>query len=141
VDEIDVGKLKEGMAADIKIGALPNDKLKGRLLRISPKARKQDNTTLFDIEITIDSCGNNVLRAGYSANAEIVISKRDSVLVIPERLVSFAGDSSKVEIQDSTGKIDTLQIKTGLSDGLNIEVVEGLALDDKIVERPPKEIK
>lgn len=141
VDEIDVGKLKEGMAADIKIGALPNDKLKGQLLRISPKARKQDNTTLFDIEITIDSCGNNVLRAGYSANAEIVISKRDSVLVIPERLVSFAGDSSKVEIQDSTGKIDTLQIKTGLSDGLNIEVVEGLALDDKIVERPPKEIK
>jgi HlyD family secretion protein len=141
VDEIDVGKLKDGMAADIKVGALPNDKLKGKLLRISPKARKQDNTTLFDIEITIDSSGADVLRAGYSANAEIVISKRDSVLVIPERLVTFAGDSSKVELQDSTGKIESKPIKVGLSDGLNIEITEGVALGDKIVERPPKEIK
>jgi HlyD family secretion protein len=141
VDEIDVGKLKDGMPADIKVGALPKEKLSGKLLRISPKAKKVDNTTLFDIEITIDSSANRVLRAGYSANADIIISKKDSVLIVPERLITFAGDTTKCEVQDSTGRIDWKNIKVGLSDGLNIEITEGLTLNDKIVERPPKEIK
>ncbi len=142
VDEIDVGKLVEGMPVNIKIGALPNDKLSGRLSKISPKAKKQDNTTLFDLEVEIDSLGKKQLRAGYSANAEIIISKKDSVLVIPERLVTFAGDTAKVELQDSTTKkIDFKVIKVGLSDGLNIEVTDSLALGQNVVERPPKEIQ
>ncbi len=142
VDEIDVGKLAEGMPVDLKIGALPNEKLTGELSRISPKAKKQDNTTLFDLEIEITEAGSKALRAGYSANAEIIITKKDSILVIPERLVSFQADTARVEVQDSaSGKIDFKNIKTGLSDGLNIEVTEGLALGEKVVERPPKEIK
>ncbi|OGC92720.1 MAG: hypothetical protein A2W25_07005 [candidate division Zixibacteria bacterium RBG_16_53_22] len=142
VDEIDVGKLVEEMPVDLKIGALPNEKLTGRLSKISPKAKKQDNTTLFDLEVEITEAGTKALRAGYSANAEIIITKKDSILVIPERLVSFQADTARVEVQDSaTGKIDFKNIKTGLSDGLNIEVTEGLALGEKVVERPPKEIK
>jgi HlyD family secretion protein len=141
VDEIDVGKLKEGMPCDIKIGALPGDALKGKLSRISPKAKKQDNTTLFDLEIQITDTGDKVLRAGYSANADIIISKKDSILVIPERLVDFRGDSAFVEIADSAGAVESKQIQVGLSDGLNIEVVDGLALGDEVVERPPKEIE
>ena len=141
VDEIDVGKLKVGMPADIKVGALPNDKISGALTRISPKARKQDNTTLFDLEIAITGSTDKTLRAGYSANADIIINKIDSVLVIPERLVTFLGDTARVELQDSTGKIAFKNIKVGLSDGLNIEIKEGLAFGDKVVERPPKEIE
>jgi len=142
VDEIDVGKLSEGMTCDIKIGALPENKLQGVLAKISPKAKKQDNTTLFDLEIALDKKDATTLRAGYSASADIIISKKDSVLVVPERLVTFASDSARVEVQDTVkGTIDFRDIKVGLSDGLNIEVVDGLALGDKIVERPPKEIK
>ena len=142
VDEIDVGKLSEGMPVDLKIGALPSEKLTGKLSKISPKAKKQDNTTLFDLEVEITEAGSKALRAGYSANAEIIITKKDSILVIPERLVSFMADTARVEVQDSaTGKIDFKNVKTGLSDGLNIEVTEGLALGQKVVERPPKEIK
>lgn len=141
VDEIDVGKLKEGMPCDIKIGALPGDALKGKLSRISPKAKKQDNTTLFDLEIQITDTGEKTLRAGYSANADIIISKKDSILVIPERLVDFRGDSAFVETSDSSGIVESKQIQVGLSDGLNIEVVDGLALGDEVVERPPKEIE
>lgn len=141
VDEIDVGKLTEGMTCDIKVGALPGEVLKGTLSKISPKAKKQDNTTLFDLEIQITDTGAKTLRAGYSANADIIISKKDSILVIPERLVEFRGDSAFVEIADSAGIIDSRQIQVGLSDGLNIEVVDGLALGDKVVERPPKEIE
>lgn len=141
VDEIDVGKLKEGMNTTIKVGALPDNELSGHLSKISPKAKKQDNTTKFDIEIKIDDTKSALLRAGYSANADVIINKKDSVLIIPERLVTFAGDTARVEVQDSAGTLDTLQIQVGLSDGLNIEVVDGLALGDKVVERPPKEIQ
>jgi HlyD family secretion protein len=141
VDEIDVGKLEEGMNCDLKVGALPGEKLKGILAKISPKAKKHDNTTLFDLEIQITDAGKKILRAGYSANADIIISKKDSILVIPERLVTFFADTARVEVQDSSGTIEFKDITVGLSDGLNIEVVEGLALGDKVVERPPKEIE
>jgi HlyD family secretion protein len=141
VDEIDVGKLREGMNADLKIGALPDASIPGKLSKISPKARKQDNTTLFDIEIEITELGKAILRAGYSANADVIINKKDSVLVLPERLVTFAGDTARVEVRDSTGEITFKDIVVGLSDGLNIEIVEGLSLDDSVVERPPKEIE
>ena len=142
VDEIDVGKLSEGMTCELKIGALPDKNLKGTLARISPKAKKQDNTTLFDLEIEIDKEMAQTLRAGYSANADIIISKKDSVLVIPERLVTFVADTARVEIQDTlTNIVSFKDIEVGLSDGLNIEVISGLAFGEKIVERPPKEIE
>lgn len=141
VDEIDVGKLVSGMKTDIKVGALPGEEIAGVLSKISPKAKKQDNTTLFDVEIEVTDQGSKVLRAGYSANADIIISKKDSILVIPERLVTFAEDTVRVEVQDSLGNIDFKDIEVGLSDGLNIEVVSGLDLGEKIVERPPKEIE
>ncbi len=141
VDEIDVGKLVTGMKTDIKVGALPGEEITGILSQISPKAKKQDNTTLFDIEIEVTDQGEKTLRAGYSANADIIISKKDSILVIPERLVTFVGDTVRVEVQDSLGNIEFRDIEVGLSDGLNIEVVSGLALGEKVVERPPKEIE
>ncbi len=141
VDEIDVGKLEEGMTCDLKIGALPGEKLEGVLDKISPKARKQENTTIFDLEIQITDLGSKTLRAGFSANADIIINKKDSILVIPERLVTFAGDTTRVEIQDSLGNIEFKDVEVGLSDGLNIEIADGLMLGDKVVERPPKEIE
>jgi HlyD family secretion protein len=142
VDEIDVGKLSAGMAVEIKVGALPQAKVHGSLTRISPKARKQDNATLFDLEIAILDAEGVTLRAGYSANAEIEIKRKDSVLVVPERLVQFQGDTARVEVLDSvTQQVAFRTLKTGLSDGLQIEVSEGLALGEQVVERPPKEIE
>jgi HlyD family secretion protein len=130
------------MEAEIKVGALPNVQVAGALTRISPKARKQDNATLFDLEIVIHESDGATLRAGYSANADIVINRKDSVLVVPERLVTFANDSATVEILDSSAhEVSQRLIVTGLSDGLQIEVVEGLELGELIVERPPKEIQ
>jgi HlyD family secretion protein len=142
VDEIDVGKLGSGMDATLKVGALPNVPVEGLLTRISPKARKEDNATLFDLEIEIKEHGDATLRAGYSATADIIINKKDSVLVIPERLVTFAHDSATVEVLDSaTQTIALIPIEIGLSDGLKIEVTKGLSLNDLVVERPPKEIE
>ncbi len=141
VDEIDVGKLEEGMIADLKIGALPDDSIEGLLCRISPKAKMEDNATLFDVEIKITKTGSEMLRAGYSANADIIIQGKEGILVIPERVVEFKEDTAFVEVQQADGEITKKTIETGLSDGLNIEVVEGLEEGDVLVERPPKEIE
>ena len=141
VDEIDVGKLEEGMSAVLKVGALPNDTIQGVLYKISPKARKEENSTLFDLEIKITETGRSMLRAGYSANADIIIKKKEDILLIPERLIEFVEDTAFVQVKDSTtSDIERTMIKTGLSDGLNIEVTEGLEEGDILVEKPPKEI-
>lgn len=141
VDEIDVGKLKEGMSTILKVGALPNDTIHGILYKISPKARKEENSTLFDLEIKITETGRSMLRAGYSANADIIIKKKEDILLIPERLIEFVEDTAFVQVKDSTtAEIQRKMIKTGLSDGLNIEVTEGLNEGDILVEKPPKEI-
>jgi HlyD family secretion protein len=141
VDEIDVGKLEEGMSAILKVGALPNDTIQGFLYKISPKAKKEENSTLFDLEIKISQTGSSVLRAGYSANADIIIMKKEDILVIPERVVEFIEDTAFVQVKDSTtGEIERKIIKTGLSDGLNIEVTEGLDEGEILTEKSPKEI-
>jgi HlyD family secretion protein len=141
VDEIDVGKLSEGMAAELQIGAIPDQKIAGRLSKISPKAKQKENATLFDVEIEITEKGDKIIRAGYSTNANLVIRKVSSVLSIPERLVEFKDDKAYVEVETAPGVYAKNEVKLGLSDGLNVEVVEGLAEGAQVVERPPKEIK
>jgi HlyD family secretion protein len=152
VDEIDVGKIATGMAAEITIGALPDAKIPGRVERIYPKAKKEGNATLFDIEISITKDPAIVLRAGFSATGSIRIRDRKQVLMLPERLVIFengkryaevpeglaAGSGSTASVEQKTRKVE---VQTGLSDGLNIEIVSGLKEGDKVVERPPREIK
>jgi len=140
VDEIDVGKLTTGMPVIIKIGAIPKDTVKGILYKISPKARKDQSATVFDVEINLTDLGNANLRAGYSANAEIKIIEAKDILVIPERLITFEGDSAFVNIQDSTGNQEKRAIEIGLSDGITIEVVSGLEENETVVEAPPREI-
>ena len=141
VDEIDVGKLEQGMEAELKIGAIPDEDIWGTLSRISPKAKKQENATLFNVEIDITKKGNKVIRAGYSANAELLINKAADTLFIPERLVVFEENRTYVEVQNAAGKIEKKEIKTGLSDGINVEILEGLLQGEEVVENPPKEIK
>jgi HlyD family secretion protein len=140
VDEIDVGKLEAGMVADIQVGALPDSKIKGKLLRISPKAKKEGNATLFDIEVSILDTAGATLRAGYSATAHVKVQERQNVLIIPERLVTFEKEKAFVEIIQGD-IISKVEIKTGLSDSLNIEIKNGLKQGQKIVERPPREIQ
>src|ERR1051325_3662207 len=143
VDEIDVGKLSVGMPTRIKVGALPTDVVTGRVSRIAPQAQQKEGATLFDVEVELEP-SKITLRAGYSANADVIIREKKDVLVIPERLVTFedGGKKATVEIPSATpkGEPKKIEIKTGISDGLNVEVLSGLKKGDKVVERPPKEI-
>jgi len=141
VDEIDVGKLKEGMETVIKVGALPNDTVKGFLRKISLKADKKENATVFPIEILIPIANNSTLRAGYSANANIIIQKKENVLILPERTITFRNDSSFVKIALGGGKDEERVIKTGLSDAINVEVVSGIKEGEEVFEKPVKKIE
>ncbi|HVO51640.1 MAG TPA: efflux RND transporter periplasmic adaptor subunit [Thermoanaerobaculia bacterium] len=147
VDEIDVGKLHAGLAARIKVGALPTDVVTGRVSRIAPQAQQKEGATLFDVEIELDANPKITLRAGYSANADLVIREKKDVLTIPERLVLWedGGKKSFVEIPDEKAGGSKLvpkkvEVKLGISDGMSVEVVSGLSRGDKVIQRPPKEI-
>jgi HlyD family secretion protein len=140
VDEIDVGRLTEGMPVVIKIGALPDAQVTGKLSKIWLKARKQEQATVFPIEIQLVEVKGTTLRAGYSANAEVIIARRDSVLLIPERLITQRNDSSFVQVKQADGTGAERYVKTGLSDAINVEVLQGLSEGELVMEKPPKEI-
>ncbi len=136
VDEIDVGKLEEGMPVEIKVGALPDAEINGTLERISLKAQRQDNATVFPVEIAIHDNPTVRLRAGYSANADVIISRREDILVIPERVVTFKNGEAFVDIPDGQGGRKQIPVKTGLSDAISVEVKEGLSEGDVVLEKP-----
>jgi HlyD family secretion protein len=140
VDEIDVGKLSIGMPVEIKIGAIPGKSIPGKLAKISLKAKEENNTRMFPVEISISDTKVALLRAGYSANADIIIRQVDSVLTIPERVVYTSGDSTWVEVPGAKGERRTTIITTGLSDAIRIEVKSGLAKGQEVLEKPEKKI-
>jgi len=142
VDEIDVGKLHEAMPARIKVGAIPDSAVEGRVYKIAPKSKTAEGATLFDVEIELLPTNGVTLRAGYSANADIVVREKKDVLLLPERLVTFTDGKASVEVPGA-GEAEPVKkdIKVGLSDGINVEVLEGLKQKDNVVERPPKKIE
>ncbi len=144
VDEIDVGKIAAGLTCRIKVGALPDEIVTGHLARIAPQAQRSEGATLFDVEIELDPNQDVTLRAGYSANADVVIREKTEIVLIPERLVLFSDDGSETFVEipgvGPEAEPEKVAVELGLSDGLKVEVVEGLSVGDQIVQRPPKEI-
>ena len=128
VDEIDVGRLEEGMKAKITVGAIPDEEVYGIIDIIAPKARNKEGATVFDIEIIVTEKGNKPLRVGYSATADIIIDERKDVLVIPEGAVHFEEGKTYVYLSNGEKK----EVEIGLSDGLNIEVISGLSEGEEI---------
>jgi HlyD family secretion protein len=137
VDEIDVGKMEEGMPVEIKIGALPGVIVHGEVSRISLKAKQQDNATVFPVEIIITDTNGAILRAGYSANADIIIERIIDVVTIPERVITMKDGKSFIEVPgNEPGSRIEKEIEVGLSDAITIAVLEGLEEGDKVLERP-----
>lgn len=132
VDESEVGKIQKGMDLLLTVGALEDVSFSAKLDYISPKGVDEEGTIKFDIRATVDLQKDAFLRAGYSANADIVLDKRDSVLSIKESNLIFSGDTTYVEIEVTDQQFEKRMIKTGISDGIQIEVLSGLKKGDKI---------
>jgi HlyD family secretion protein len=132
VDESEVGKIREGMDLILTIGAISDVKFHATLEHISPKGVEENGAIQFRIRAAVALIDSVFVRAGYSANADIVLEKKDSVLAINEKVLIFEKDSVYVEIANGTHEFEKRKIQTGLSDGINIEIVAGLTMDDKI---------
>ncbi|PKO96774.1 MAG: efflux transporter periplasmic adaptor subunit [Bacteroidetes bacterium HGW-Bacteroidetes-9] len=132
VDESEVGKLHEGMELIMTVGAIDTEKFTAKLEHISPKGVEENGAIQFEIRAAVVLKDNMFIRAGYSANADIVLDRRDSVLSVQESLVKYDADTAWVEVETSPQVFEKRIIKTGLSDGVNVEVLEGITKKEKI---------
>lgn len=132
VDESEVGKLRQDMELILTIGAIDAEKFIAKLEHISPKGVEENGAIQFEIRAAVELKKNQFIRSGYSANADIVLDKRDNVLAVQESLLKFDGDTAWVEIEKGPQSFEKRVIKTGLSDGLNVEVLSGITEKDKI---------
>ncbi|MBC5994821.1 efflux RND transporter periplasmic adaptor subunit [Pontibacter cellulosilyticus] len=132
IDESEVGKLKENMDLLLTIGAIENRVFDAKLEYIAPKGVLEEGSIKFPIRAKVLLDEKDFIRAGYSANADIVLDKRDKVLAIKESMLKFDKDQPYVEVETAPQVFEKRVIKTGLSDGINIEVVSGLDKKEKI---------
>nr|WP_319998016.1 efflux RND transporter periplasmic adaptor subunit [uncultured Draconibacterium sp.] len=146
VDETEVGKIREGMPIQLEIGAIDKEKFAAVLEYISPKGVEENGAIQFEIKANVQLKEGQFIRAGYSANANIVLERKDNVMVIPEGLLQFENDSSFVEVNVGSAEEPNYEkrwVHTGLSDGINIEITEGLKEEDKVKGEKidPKKVK
>jgi HlyD family secretion protein len=134
VDESDVGKIKEGLPLKITVGAVENSTFDATLDYIAPKGKLENGAIQFEIEGTLKKQDSTFIRVGLSANASIILAKVDSVLSIKEALVQFDSKTKApfVEIKTGDKQFERKDIKLGVSDGINVEIKEGLTKEDEI---------
>ncbi len=133
VDESEVGKIKQGMDLILTIGAIENEKFDATLEYIAPKGVKENGAIQFLIKAKMNLKEGSFIRAGYSATADIVLDRKDSVLAISEALLQFENENKPyVEVETTPQTFTKKYVKLGLSDGINIEVLDGITVADKI---------
>lgn len=136
VDESEVEKLDLGMELILNIGAIENHNFKAELEYISPKGVEEEGAIKFEIEAAVNVDTSFFIRAGYSANADVVLERKDSALSIDERLVIFEENKTYVELETAPQKFEKREVITGISDGIYIEIKEGL--DESSSVKVPK---
>lgn len=148
LDETEVGRIKVGMPMDITIGALQDQKLTATLEYVSPKGKEENGAIMFEMKAAVKVPKDVFVRAGYSANAEILLTRQTDVLTIPESCVEFSGDTSFVYVLKTKEPqaFEKRRVKLGLSDGIKIEVKSGLKLKDQlrgaeVLEKKPDDAK
>lgn len=134
VDEGDVGKLKKDSEIQVSLGAIEEKKFPAKLNFIAPKGTEVQGAVQFKIKADVSLDDDYFVRAGYSANAEIILEQRDSVLSIKESILQFDQETEEpyVEIKTGDNTFEKKEIEIGLSDGVNVEVVSGITMDDEI---------
>ena len=130
IDETEVGALKEGMPVVITIGALQDYSFDATLEYIAPKAVESNGANQFEIKAAVKADPSQKIRSGYSANAEIVLQRVEQVLSVSESALEFVGDSTFVYKKGADGAYARTLVTTGVSDGINIEIKDGLKEGD-----------
>ena len=134
VDEAEVGKLRVGMPLEVNLGAIEDQSLDAELKFIAPKGNEEQGAVQFIIEADLFLNDSLFIRAGYSANASLVLERKDSIMAISEALLQFDRETEKPYVQVLIGEqeFERRDVEIGISDGVNVEVVSGITMEDKI---------
>lgn len=133
VDESEVGKLREGMELLLTVGAIDTERFAATLEYISPKGAEEEGAIQFEIRAALKLKEGVFVRANYSANADIVLDRREDVLSIQEAWLQFGDDGAPyVEVETGDQHFEKRELETGLSDGITVEVVSGLGEGDRV---------
>jgi len=134
VDESEVGKIKEGLPLEITVGAIENKKFDAILDYIAPKGVAENGAIQFEIKGSLKKIDSTFIRAGLSANASIILEKVEKVLAIKEALVQYDDKTKKpyLEVEVGDQKFERKDVELGISDGIFVEVKNGISKDDKI---------
>lgn len=134
VDEAEVGKLKVGMPLEVSLGAIEDQALQAKLKFIAPKGNEEQGAVQFKIEADLYLNDSIFVRAGYSANASLVLERKDSIMAISESLLQFDRKTEEpyVEIEIEDQKFERRDVKIGISDGVNVEIISGVSENAKI---------
>jgi HlyD family secretion protein len=142
VDESEIGRIHENMPVDITIGALEGKRYKGKLEYIAPKGLDKEGTIQFEVRAALQlpdkQADGNFVRANYSANADIILDRKNKVLAIDESLVKFDDGKAFVEVEVGPQRFDRRFVQLGLSDGINVEVTGGIDKDAKLKKPRPE---
>ncbi|MDZ4673281.1 MAG: efflux RND transporter periplasmic adaptor subunit [Gemmatimonadota bacterium] len=82
VDEVDIGKIKEGLRSTVTVNAYPNQPFQGEVLKVEPKAETAQNVTMFPVIIRVAN-RQGLLKPGMNADVQIHVGQRDNVLAVP----------------------------------------------------------
>jgi len=135
IDEVDAARVRVGQEARISLDAFRDLRLPGKVRRIAPyvlDVEKQARTVEVEVEIE-DPPPESPLLAGYSADVEIVIERREGVLEIPTAAVRVGEKPSVLMLDLQSGLIETREIETGISNWDVTEVTSGLAVGDQVI--------
>ncbi len=134
VDEAEVANLKIGMPLQINLGAISDKSLEAKLRFVSPQGIEEQGAVQFKIEAVLSLDSSFFVRAGYSANATIVLGKTAKVLAIREALVQYDEETEEpfVEVEIGEQKFERKNIELGISDGINVEIKSGITASDKV---------
>jgi HlyD family secretion protein len=136
IDEAQAGKLKQGMNMNVVIGALQNKTFSGKLTMIAPKGKDNNGTIKFPVEGDVYNPNNEYIRAGFSANGEVLLSSQKNALLLDESLVQYeksnGKDRSFVEVKQPDGKFKKVYVKLGASDGINVQILSGITKDSEV---------
>ncbi len=133
IDEIDIGRIAEGQPVTITLDALPGETLTGRIDQVAQTAQVDSGVVTYKVTISLAPTAA-ALRAGMTANADIVTERRDSVLLAPNRFIRVDRLTAKTFVDRLVGgQVQPIEIQIGLRDELSSEVLAGLEEGDLIV--------
>lgn len=136
VDETEIGKVGDGMRAEVSLDALGGQTFQGKVSRISPTATIQQNIPVFYATVTLDN-RERKLKPGMSAEAEIIAQEIPNALLVPKRAVQQLRRRAYVDVQVQDGSKDTVRVTAGPDDGVNQVIEEGLE-EGQTVILPPR---